>query len=816
MSKKKLLIVGGASVAALVAFGAIFALILGGKGMPASEKLQTAMTLLDEERWDLAGRIARDLESQDAIDTEQDSAWHYVQGVSKLKSVEANLDAPKNRRVLLDAIDHLAQADTLGFPSGYRGKGRFYNGCCRFHTYDWEKAVEYLQDSDRLWPEKRSEAFQMIVESQLRRTPPNYEAAEAAIKSWTAIPGMSNTELAKVKLAKANLAFQQHAPERCEELLKGIEQDSSEFAQAMFWRARWRLDLASQSDKIDDTKRTKLLEEAADILKDLKVGAETPATLRRQATYLSGKVLREQGLLNEALSAFNSARQTSPQSAEAIAAGVEEAEILVDTETLEDAIASLHQVLDSIDDLALYNEAWMTVPDFRARLLEIGRRLRNAGQFDRAIELTGLIALAFPKQDSVRLKAEALEQWADEMAALPLASNSQAIQEQREQVRAKRQQAAEQYELLARLELRSSEYPSILWQAIENYQDASDLDKANELLVDYLRFEERTKRPRGFLALGKNFVNAGQWQKAIEPLTKCQIEHPTHPISFEARLLAAKALLELDRLDDAVVMLNENLAGEEASLRPKSDIWRESLFQLATTTFRQAEEKLLQIELDPNLPAAERESLLRSSQAKFLQTGGVIDQLGGFVTRYPDDPRHFDAIYLTAKSLRLAAETPRQLAGNEGVVVEAARREFMQERRGLLERAVDEFRKLNVAIIQKQDLLALPEKTNALIRNGLFGEADALYELGRWNEAIAAYQSVASRFLHQPESLEALLQMAQCYRKLGQDQTAKRVLAQAQQVLTRIPPEFDTQFVSLTRTSRDGWSQLIGSLRSWD
>ncbi len=627
---------------------------------------------------------------------------------------------------------------------------------------------------------------------------------------------MSTSEIAKVKLAEANLAFQQRAPERCEELLKGIEKDSSEFAQAMFWRARWRLDLATKSDTIDAASRAKLLQEAADILKKLKLGAETPNTLRRQATYLSGKVLREQGLFKEALSTLNGARQSSPQSAEAIAAGMEEAEILVDTDTLADAIASLHHVLASIEDLALYNEAWMTVPEFRARLLEIGRRFRNAGEFDRAIELAGLIALAFPKQDSVRLKAEALEQWAEVLAGGPQGNSSQVHQEQREQVRAKRRQAAEHYEMLARLELRSSEYPSILWQAIENYQDASDLEKANELLVDYLRFEDRTKRPRGFLALGKNFVNAAQWQRAIEPLTKCQIEHPTHPISFEARLLAAKALLELDRLDEAVAMLNENLSGEEASLRPKSEIWRDSLFQLAITTFRQAEEKLLEIGLDPNMSFAEKKSRLQDSQTKILESGGVIDQLGGFVTRYPDDPRHFEAIYLTAKSLRIAAEAPLQLAKSDTEVVESARRVLMQERRSLLERALDEFRKLQFAINQKQDLLILPEKTNALIRNGLFGEADTLYELGRWEEAIIAYQSVASRFLHQPESLEALLQMARCYRKLGQEPTAKRVLAQAQQVLARIPAEYDTQFVSLTRTSRDGWSELISSLRSWD
>ena len=34
-----------------------------------------------------------------------------------------------------------------------------------------------------------------------------------------------------------------------------------------------------------------------------------------------------------------------------------------------------------------------------------------------------------------------------------------------------------------------------------------------------------------------------------------------------------------------------------------------------------------------------------------------------------------------------------------------------------------------------------------------FGEADTLFELGRWEEAIQAYRNAASRFLNRPESL---------------------------------------------------------------
>lgn len=810
MSKKKLLLVGGVAGLSLIGFGLLFTLIVGG-GFAASDKLQIAMSLLDEGRWDLAGRIARDLAEEEGL--EDNAAWNYVQGVSKLKSVEENLDTPKNRRVLLDATDHLQKADKLGFPKGYGGKGKFYLGWCQFNTYQWDKAGEQLAEIDRLWPEKRSEVFRMKVELQLRKQPPDLSAAELALKDWRAIPGMSDVELSRIKLAQANLEFIKHKPQLCEELLADITGDSPEAGQALLWRTRWRLTHASEGEGLTPQHQEQLLSEALEIARLLKVAPETLPDLRRQAAYLSGKVLRQQQQFDEALSTFSSARQSSPQSAEAIASGVEEVEILIETGELKEALSTLYYILRSIDDLDLYNELWVPVPEFRARLLNVGRTFRLAGEFEKSIELAELMALAFPRSDSVRLHAEALEHWAETLVTTAHSSNEASQSQLRELVRSKYQAAAEQYALLAKLELRSNEYPDIVWKAITNFQFAGNLTAANHLLVDYLRHEDRAKRPRGFLALGKNYVNAAQWRMAIDPLERCRIEHPTHPISFEARLLAAKAHFELDQLDQAIELLNENLSGSTTALRPTSDIWRDSLYQLAQTVFRQGDELLLELRLDPNIDFSTRESRLQASQQKFLE---VVDLLGGFVTRYPEDPRHYDAMYLIAKSHRLAAETPQQIAQFNTTIVETARRKLMQQRRQLLEQALAEFKNLRSTIAQTQEALTLSDQTNALIRNCYFGEADTLYDLGQWDEAIVAYQNVASRFLNRPESLEALLQMSQCHRKLGQEDVAKRVLAQAEQVLVRIPAEYNTQFVSLTRTSRDGWSDLLGTLRSWD
>lgn len=810
MSKKKLMLIGGGSLIALLGFGALFTFMLGSHGPVPAAQLRVAMGLLDKGRWDLAGHIAQNLGSQ--VDLEADSNWHYVQGVAKLQSVAEEVDSPKNRRVLLEATEHLLKSEALGFPIGYLGQGQYYLGWCQFNTYHWDAAIERLQNIDRLWPEKRSDALRMEIESQLHKLPPNLPAAELALKRWQAIPGVSPAEQTRMNLAQAHLAFLRGNPAECEELLNKVARSSPEGSRAQLWRARWRLTQALADIDESSEERAQLLNEAMEITRSLKLAPDTPSDLRRQATYLSGKALRALGAFQEALSTFSATRLSSPRSAEAFAAGIEESEMFVEKSELKEANTTLHALLRDMEDPALFNETWITLPEFRGRLLSIGRDYVDTGEYQHALDLADLIGLAFPLSDSVRLKAETFEQWADGLAAESASNNADSASDVREQARAKYRSAAAQYDALAQLELRSAEYLDILWNAVTNYQQARELDRANALLADYLRYEERTKRPRGLLALGKNLVSMGQWQKAIEPLERCRIEHPTHPISFEARLLAAKALYELDRLDEASDLLEENLSGSANSLRPTSGIWRDSLFQLAQTRFRQGDELLLELRLNPNTPAAEQEAQLTASHGRFLN---VVDRLSGFASRYPQDPRHLDALYMIAKSHRMAAETPQKMLTANPQMVEPAKRKLLHQRRQLLEQALADYRILHQTI-RDQDSMTLSEDNNILVRNCYFGEADTLFELARWDEAIAAYQNVASRFLNKPESLEALLQMSECYRKLGQDDVAKRMLTQAEQVLGRIPEEYDPQFIRLTRTTRSGWSDLLGSLRKWD
>ncbi len=808
MAQKKLIILLGSAVGALVGFSLLFTWIVSA-GFETSDKLKLAMRLLNDGRWDVAGRIARDLDEAGNIDLDTNSPWHYVQGVSKVLAVSDDLDSPRNRRVLLEAIEHLEKSDELGFPLGYAAKGKFTLGWCYFNTYRWADAVKALDGIPQRWPERRSDAFQMAVQSLFRQDPADFDAAERLLLQWTKIPGLSPGELARVELTNAQLNFYKGDYKDCESHLVAIEEESPEHLSGLLWRARWRLSEAANHQQ-ESPLRANLLGEADEQLSGLLLSADTPRDLQRQADFLYGRLLRMEDKKREATGTFSSIRQRSPQSSEAIASSLEEAELLLEQDQKNECIDLCQVLLRNVEDLALYNGYWITEPELRERLMQLGRTLRDAGDYGLVIRLSEYIAQSFPLADSIRLQAEAFAHWADRMMEATPAATPDALAKQRGQAERTYESAANKYEELAKLEIKSADYPDVLWQAIVNYQRADDLASANRLLKEYLRYEQKAKTPRGYLALGKNYMNSGQWQSAIGPLERCLEEHRGHGILYEVRLLAAKAHAETGNLDQAAERLFQNLY--DFGLKPRSEIWDDSMFTLGQVLYRRGHRLILELDTKKPFDAKVRKDL-EESQQHFVD---AVDRLGLAVSRLEDDPRYYPARYTIAKSHRLAAKTYKILAESNLTLLDSLRRKRLQKWRGLLNQALVEFRDLREEIVLADDARVLTTTHQDLVRNCYFGEADALYDLGRWDEAVTAYRDAASRYMNRPESLEALVQMAQCYRQMGNQNEAITTLAQAEQVLTRIPLDQDPQFALLTRTDRAGWEDLLAWLKQWN
>ncbi len=86
----RLLAIGGAAVAGLVAFGALFAWIVTGEEYGPDKQLDLAMKQLEHGRWDLADRIARDLEKAGQLTPAREPVWNYIRGAAVCCQRSAN------------------------------------------------------------------------------------------------------------------------------------------------------------------------------------------------------------------------------------------------------------------------------------------------------------------------------------------------------------------------------------------------------------------------------------------------------------------------------------------------------------------------------------------------------------------------------------------------------------------------------------------------------------------------------------------------------------------------------------------------------
>jgi tetratricopeptide (TPR) repeat protein len=82
--------------------------------------------------------------------------------------------------------------------------------------------------------------------------------------------------------------------------------------------------------------------------------------------------------------------------------------------------------------------------------------------------------------------------------------------------------------------------------------------------------------------------------------------------------------------------------------------------------------------------------------------------------------------------------------------------------------------------------------------------------LGQYEVAIEAYSSATNRYHRRAEVLEAYVQIAACYRKLGKTVEAKSTLEQAKYALKHLPE--DAVVDETTNYDREEWTRLLDTL----
>lgn len=688
-------------------------------------------------------------------------------------AAEADQESGKERRRLL-LLAALAgeQAAGAGFPSGRESEGHFLLGRALHYLSRFAESRKYLREAAKLDPQLQSRVNWLMAESHLYDPQGNRREAlrfnQAFLLSADLPADARNAGL--LQQAKIHLALGD--ADAAEKVLQQVSDQTSNSLEGELLRGRialHRLEQLGNSQQSDEGHAARYYEEARKQFEQIRSNQSADDSARARATYLLGATLAAVRDFDAARSVWSRCASEFAEFPEAWAARFRGAQIHHRLTKHDLAVDELIACVQQMDNSVRFINPWVTPEEIRRTIDDLWRDCLGRRLFSFCLKLTDAMFGVFPDSDVRSMRAQTYQTWA-EVVEQEAASQSR---EQKEMTRSEARRyyrlAGDEWTWLARCRVGTRAYTEDLWQAGDCYYRGSCFSRASRVLREYLRHEPRRRNPQALLRLGECLLALGKPNDALLVLYECVEFHARDAASYRARLWAAAAHMEKMEFDRAEAVLIQNLSGE---LAPTSLEWRDSLFALGQLYF--------QIGRYP-------EAALRLEEA---------------IRRYPSDPRVPEARYFLAEihvNQAVGASERAQLQGTQLEQSARVREELLA--------ALNEYRAVQAQLDDAWADGDLTPTQRKLIRNVYFGLGDVCYRLGRFGDAIAAYNVITNRFQIEPESLEAYCQIARCYQAMGRQQEARIALEQARIILNRLPQEVQPELT--TPFSRVEWADRL-------
>ncbi len=772
----------------------------------------------------IAGNLAKTVKFEDEESEtiqEETRDWiklrDYLVVVSELDQISEIGDLKLRRGQMFDGLKRLETIGKQGFPAGREIEGKRILAESYLQLGRFKEANSLLAEVIERDPTLRRSLLLRLAESSLQASEPAYEATLATIDEFLTDTTLRPAQIREGTLIRVAVLTKMGRFGQAEE---AIAKEEARFAsagvatqsEAIDYRDRLRLAAVvvdieqaigryGKSPRTDTDDRSQVAEElsgAMDRIHDLNREA-APRTAAK-AKIWGGRAFLCQGDKDKALALLTSARQMRPFLAESIVAGLEEIEILASEGRGEEVLQTVRYMLREIGDERSFDASMLSIDEFRSRLVVSLEHLRRKEQYESAIDIARSLPPLFQPSQSLMQEGISYREWAQHTLEKGTSPSGDVPESVSQLSRGRFRAAGDAFAKSSELEFDTVRFLPTQWAAIDAYQQGRHFQKSVGLLRLYLRYEERRRQPRGFVAFGRALLAGGKSDEAINALETVLVEFPRDPLRYDARLLLAMAHSEKGDIDKSRVNLTDNLLDGE--LTPESPAWRDSLFTLAETLYRKSYENHL---ASQHADLQERDKLLRENQPLLAE---AIRRLDEAVERYWPHPRAESAAYLAACSHAWASNWPR-IESESSDVLDTARRTLRAQAENELQLALEGYTNLKDRLLQRDEELALSENSQTLLRNCFMGEADTLKKMGRLEDAATAYRTISLRYMNQPLALEAILGQARCVRELGRNREADLLIRQAKVVLEQIPAEFDDQFVKSTRHDRKGWEKLI-------
>ncbi len=816
MARDRKVVVGLGVLATVAVIGAGLALTLLSRESTTEQRsflVTRALAHLDSGELAEARKLATHLRQLPDASLDERGAALYVLGTILASEAQQNTNESHRRTLYLVAARYLEDAQTHGFPSDHEAHGLLTLGRALHWCGRHAQAVTPLRESLDHSPHAAAELHRLLAKSYFALTPPQTAAALEHARALLAIPNLASGEHHAGVLVVARLQLASGNPADANESLVQIPDDSPLAAEAVMVGAQVAIDVARSELKTEPAlteSTSQSLAKAIDTLRAIEVRSGIEREIIPQAQLLVGQCYEASGDLRAAAAQFDRLRRTRFGRPDGLAAAFFLAEIHRQEGRPAAAVEMYKRALQQAGSKDAYENSWLSLETLESRLSAAATDLTAQGHFAEAVELTKAMMPSVSEVLALRRRIAAQEAWADQLLTQAEALPALLAETTRAEARVHFREAGADGERLAELSVASRSYVADLAAAAENYQRGQGYRQAVRVWRAFLRQNPRERRPEAMVGLGESLLALGEIDAALTTLQSCRDEFTTHPATYRARLLESRGWQEKGELARARELLADNLYRH--ALTPKSSEWRDSLFALGELLYRQAHEeetasRIAGVNRTETEAVKEGLRLLEQSYVTFQEAIRVLTEA---VQRYPAAAQAVLARYRIAEACRHSALAPRRKLSLTTIETSrlALNRQITQE----LGAALDEYQTLVSDLSDEQSLPHRSAVEVALLRNCYFGRADALFDLQRYDDAIQAYSAATNRYQNEPESLEAYVQIATCYRRLARPNEARGTLEQARVVLQRIRPDAD--FLRTTRLDRQQWDDLLGWLRT--
>lgn len=742
--------------------------------------VQMAWKALDEGAFTEARTYALRLRDPGMLPYDELGAPSFILGVVAMHDAEDSLGKSRQDHYKL-AARYLEHARSLGFAPDRASQGMLLLGRALFHSGQQQASRQVLDAALQSNPEHATELHLLLAQAYLAGPQPDRPAALEQVSKYLQDETLTSRARWEAQLLEGQILFQLGRYEDCGQVLAPLVDEPNVRAEATILQARLEMHAAerllqdAQSTDEPDVQQSirQRYQAAIDALRTAQGHDTLENATTAKSMYLIGRCQLALGDGRAALEQFDRTSKLYFDTPEGFVATLDEADLLLDTGRDAEAAEAYRLALERVPAPAEFQNPWISLDSVRQRMLAAYERLLANEKFELLAPIADQLYPLLSRSRSVELKAQAERQWARALFAradqLPLSTAVDVRRDGREHAR----RAGQEFVRLARLRLVTREYPDQLYQAAECFLEGHDYRNAIRFFELYLDHESRRRRPQVLVGLGEAYLALDRIDDALGACDECIQFFALDAASFQARLIASQARLELGESDVAEQLLLDNLQGDY--LTPASREWRDSLLALGSL-----------LHLQQRYPEA-------------------VERLEEAVARYPQDRRSWEFRYLLADSYSQLATSLRDKAREANVA--SARAAMLKQAQDVLRKAVEQYEVVQLEMTQQQSHAALTELQHATLRNCYFARGAALGDLEQYEEAIEAFSIASSRYQASPVVLEAYVETADLYRRMNQDDEAVGILQQAKVILNRL--QTNEPFTETTNYSREQWAVYL-------